>query len=180
MSDRGCSLPADSKGLRVQARSRMARVGAFLRSGEGGQALVEIAITIPILLLLLTGIYTFGIAYANKLALTNGVGEAAQYLQVNRANSTTADPCAAAWSALTAAAPTLASGGITMTVTFDTGATGGGTAKTGTSCSSQGSSFQSLSGVTNEVSATYPCNLAIYGRAFASCTIQAAVSVYEY
>jgi Flp pilus assembly protein TadG len=164
--------------MRVQIRSKAARIGAFLRSGEGGQALVEIAITLPILLILLTGIYSFGVTYACKLALTNAVGEAAQTLQVSRSGNT--DPCATAWNSLKAAAPALNSSNITMTVTFDTGATGGGTALTENSCSGQASSFTGLSGVTNEVSASYPCSLAIYGRVFASCTIQAAVSVYEY
>jgi Flp pilus assembly protein TadG len=185
-SSQGNILIADSKGLRARIRPVEARMGAFLRSGEDGQALLEMWVVLPMLLILLTGVFTFGIAYTNKLTLTNGVGSAAQQLQVSRSTST--DPCGTAWSALVQAAPGLKPSQLSMTVTFNSAATGGGT--TAGSLSTPGpasctgsylTTFQGTQGETNTVTAAYPCNLAIYGRSFASgCYIEAQVAAYEY
>ena len=47
---------------------------------------------LPLLLLVFTGIFDFGIAYYNQLTLTQAVGAGAQYLQQIRTSTT--DPCA--------------------------------------------------------------------------------------
>jgi Flp pilus assembly protein TadG len=167
------SLPASSKGLRLRIGSIGARVGAFLRSKNEGQALVEIAITLPVLLILLMGIYTFGIAYSNKLTLTNAVGEAAKTLQASRGS--TSDPCATAWNALVAAAPGLKSGQINMSISFN-----GGTGVPGSTCTGSLTTFTSTQGEINTISATYPCNLMVYGRTIANCTISAQIAAYQY
>ena len=44
-----------------------------------GQALVEFAIILPLLLLILTGILQFGVLLAGQVAFVNGVREAARY-----------------------------------------------------------------------------------------------------
>ena len=46
---------------------------------ERGQALVEMAIVLPLLLLVLTGIMQFGVLLSGQIALVNGVREAARY-----------------------------------------------------------------------------------------------------
>jgi Flp pilus assembly protein TadG len=56
------------------------RFGGVVRRGlESGQALVEMAIILPLLLLILTGIMQFGVLLSGQIALVNGVREAARY-----------------------------------------------------------------------------------------------------
>ena len=82
--------------------SRFGRVGraASLRPAErdeGGQALVEFALVLPILLLVVTGIMQFGILLGGQIALVNGVREAARYgsvLETSSAGSVPADAAA--------------------------------------------------------------------------------------
>lgn len=69
----------------------------FTRQGlrayrERGQALVETAITLPLLLLLLMGIMEFGWYFYNQMSVENGSREGARYAIVNSDSSTlTAD-----------------------------------------------------------------------------------------
>lgn len=143
---------------------------ALARSDEGG-ALVEIALTVPVLLGVLTGIITFGIAFSNQLTLTQAVGSAGQYLSQIRTSTT--NPCADTFTALKNAAPGLTSANITMTVTMN------GTATTANTCS--GKQTQLVQGSPVSVYATYPCSLSIYGVTFAnSCQLTAKVTEYEY
>ena len=46
---------------------------------DRGAALVEFAITLPLLVMFLLGMFTGGIAYNQKLAITNGVREGSRY-----------------------------------------------------------------------------------------------------
>jgi Flp pilus assembly protein TadG len=180
----GNSLIADSKGLRARIQPVEARIGTFLRSGEDGQALLEMWIVLPMLLILLTGVFTFGIAFINKMTLANAVGQAAVALQSSRANQTSdLDPCDIAFKTLSATANTLKPSQITMTITFNSlGANSGSpTSVTGSTCSGSWSTFQGTQTETNIVAATYPCNLAIYGRSFAAgCVLTAQVAEYQF
>ncbi len=107
-------------------------VAAWLRdlavSQDSGSSLVEMAIVTPMMLLLVTGIFMFGIALNNDLVLTNAVNQGAQLVSVSR--GTTSDPCATAVTAVENAAPTLTTTSLSFTVTIN------GTAHTGTSCTS--------------------------------------------
>jgi Flp pilus assembly protein TadG len=162
----------------VTATGRSARphhVGGKVRAsfarGEEGGALVEIALTVPVLLGVLTGICTFGIAYSNQLTLTQAVGTAGQYLAQIRTTST--DPCSDVYTALKNAAPGLTPSKVTLTTTMN------GTANNGTSCS--GKQTELIQGSTVSVYATYPCSLSIYNLSFAtSCQLTAKVTEYEY
>lgn len=49
------------------------------RRGDGGAALVEFALVAPFLFMVLTGMFTGGIAFNNRLAVTNGVREGSRY-----------------------------------------------------------------------------------------------------
>ena len=83
---------AVSPGLTTAIRSLGERVRARLRaSNKRGQSLVEMAVSLPLLLLILTGIMTFGIALNNYLTLTNAVEIGGQQLAVSRGQTT--DPC---------------------------------------------------------------------------------------
>jgi Flp pilus assembly protein TadG len=54
------------------------RERATRRSGQRGQALVELALVAPILLLLLMGLVQFAIIYERQIGITNAVREAAR------------------------------------------------------------------------------------------------------
>ncbi len=54
---------------------------------EKGQAMVEMALVLPILLLLLCGILDFGWLFYNQLSLNNAAREGARYAVVNTENA---------------------------------------------------------------------------------------------
>lgn len=82
---------------------------------EPGQAVVEMALVLPILMLIILGIFKFGIVYNNYLQLTDATRSGARELAVERGQGTTNTPCDRATSALAAAASAL---GNTITVTM--------------------------------------------------------------
>lgn len=145
---------------------------SLARRQDGG-ALIEIALTLPIFLSVLLGIFKFGIAFSNQLTLTQAVGVGAQYLQQIRTN--TSDPCADTFAKIKGAAPFLTPSKITVTVTMN----GTTPSQAGNTCSGSQSSL--VQGASVTVGATYPCDLTIYGVNFArSCQLQAQVTEYEY
>ena len=64
-------------------------------NGERGSALVEFTIVMPILMLLVFGVVEFGLAYSNKIAVRQGVREAARQGAVGNFGPafTTGAPC---------------------------------------------------------------------------------------
>jgi Flp pilus assembly protein TadG len=142
-----------------------------LRASEEGSALVEIALTLPMLLAVVTAICAFGVGFNNELTLTSAVGAGAQELQLIRL--TTSDPCADTLAAIEAAAPSLHGASINLKITMNV------TTVTGSSCPGDESDLGPGDPVT--VSATYPCALPIYGTAFSNaCQLSAKVTEYEY
>jgi Flp pilus assembly protein TadG len=83
--------PRDSS----SSTSRRAAAGVpTTKSGWRGQALVETALVLPLLLLIVTGIMQFGILLSGQVALVNGVREAARFgsvLQTASAGAATTD-----------------------------------------------------------------------------------------
>lgn len=53
------------------------------KKGEKGQAMVEFALILPLLILLLCGILDFGWIFGNQLTLNNAVREAARNTSIN-------------------------------------------------------------------------------------------------
>ncbi|NLJ31875.1 MAG: pilus assembly protein [Clostridiales bacterium] len=53
------------------------------RENEKGQAMVEFALVLPILILLVCGIIDFGWIYSNQITVTNACREAARYSSVH-------------------------------------------------------------------------------------------------
>jgi Flp pilus assembly protein TadG len=132
--------------------------------------LVELALVMPILLIILTGIFAFGIAMNNYLELTDSVAIGARFLAVSRGQTT--DPCANGVAAIEKAAPYLKPASLSFTFVLN------GTSYSGTSCSSAststGAAGNLVQGGNVQVTATYPCNLAIYGKNYSpSCTLTA-------
>ncbi len=154
-------------------RSISDRAHSWFSRGDEGGALIEVALTVPVLLGVLTGLITFGVAYSNQLTLTQAVGSAGQYLSQIRTSTT--DPCKDTFNALTKAAPSLTPANITFTMTLN------GTTPTMNGNSCAGSQSLMVQGAPVMVYATYPCALSIYGAKLAgSCSLAAKVTEYEY
>jgi len=162
----------------AESRSILKRIRAACFGREEGNALVEFALTLPILMAVLVAIFEFGIAFNNQLQLTQAVGSGAQYLQTIRTSTT--DPCKDTMTAIENSAPNLVAANIKLTLTMS-----GNTPVSGSSCS--GDESQLTSGQPTTVYATYPCNITIFGislgglntRTF-NCNLTAQVTEYEY
>lgn len=128
-----------------------------------GQSLVEFTLAAPLLLITATGMVSFGFALYEQIVLTYGVNAGAQVLALSRGQTT--DPCATATSAVESAAPSLASSRLSFTFVIN------GTSYTSTSCTSGASNM--VQGATAQVSAIYPCVLAVYGLNAPSCNLGA-------
>ncbi len=120
--------------------------------------MVEFALTLPMLLLVVTGITTFGIAFNNYLTLTEATSVGARQLTVSRGQ--TLDPCNTVSSAVYAAAPVLKQSNITFSITLN------GNGYSGTSCSgtsTSGAPAEMILGTNAVVTVTYPVGLNLYG-----------------
>ena len=140
---------------------------------ENGQAMVEMALVLPILLLVVTGILTFGIAFNNYVLLTEATGIGARTLAISRGATT--DPCATASSAIIAAAPLLTPANLSFTFVLN------GATYTGVSCSSgsstTGAAGNLVQGTNAVVTVNYPCSLAVFGANYApQCSLRAQMA----
>ena len=135
--------------------------------------MVEVALVLPVMLIVVTGILVFGLAFNNYLLLTEGTSVGARALAISRGATT--DPCATASSAMIAAAPLLKSASLSFTYQIN------GTSYSGTSCSSgsttSGAAANLVQGASAVMTVSYPCSLAVYGANYApSCSLQAQVT----
>lgn len=139
------------------------------RNSEEGGALVEMAITLPLVMLIMTGIFSFSVAIYQKLQLAEAVSNGGHYLAVDRGDT---DPCKTIANAIYAAAPGLNQNSMSLTFTLN------GASPTGPTCPGTSGTANSnmVSGGTGQIQATYPCSLAIYGWGFTSCSISSQIS----
>jgi Flp pilus assembly protein TadG len=135
----------------------------FRASDSTGSALVEMALSLPIMLLVMTGIFSFSIALYQKLELAEAVSAGARVLAVDRGDT---NPCSTAAAAIYAAAPTLSQA--KMTVAFVLNGV-----STGASCAgpSSGANTNMVSGGNAKVTVTYPCTIGVYNFSFPNCTL---------
>jgi Flp pilus assembly protein TadG len=119
---------ASSNHQKLSARRLCATLLRRLRASADGQSLVEFALTLPILLLVVTGLMMFGIAINNYLELTDAVNVGARAVSIAR--GATSDPCSTASTAVINGAPLLKSANLSFKLTLN------GNVYTGTSCSS--------------------------------------------
>lgn len=137
-----------------------------------GNALVEMALSLPILLMLFTGIFSFSMAIYQKLALAEAVSVGGRFLAVDRGDT---DPCKSTTSKVQGAAPGLTPGSMTFTYTLN------GTVTSGTSCpgSSGGPNTNMVSGANAQIQVTYPCVLQYFkafgSPYFGSCTLNSSI-----
>ncbi|HEY2471788.1 MAG TPA: TadE/TadG family type IV pilus assembly protein [Terracidiphilus sp.] len=154
-------------------------IGRFIHrtgvAGESGGSLVEFAISLPMAMVLLTGMFSFGIAINNFMVLTSAVGSGARALALTRGQTTPAlaasDPCAYAVQVANQSAPGLNTSGITYTITWTTQA---GTATTYNTPSCAGAAFSANDTVL--LKATYPVNITLYAWTPKSLKIGAVTS----
>ncbi len=151
-------------GIRSLGKRVRARPGA---SSEGGQAAVEFALCLPILLIVLTGIFWVGITLSHYLVLTHAVSTGGELLAASRG---TADPCLAATQAIqNASMPFLNPTNFVFAITL-TPQGGTGTNYT-TSCPSSKTTLST--GESANVTVTYPCTLpfSIFKIGTLKCTL---------
>jgi Flp pilus assembly protein TadG len=166
-----CTSDSLCLGFWTLNRIRFART-FIQRSDETGGALVELALCLPILLALVTGIASFGIAFNNYLMLTNAVDTGARQLSIIAGLTT--DPCQDVSKTIAAAAPLLNSANIKYTFTLNNGLYVNKT----TSCTA--GAAQVVAGAPMQVTVTYPCSLLIYGKnVIPGCTLTAQATELE-
>jgi Flp pilus assembly protein TadG len=129
-----------------------------LHTDEDASAIVEFTMILPILVMIMLGILTFGLALNNYLELTQAVNTAAREISVTRSfyatpgitygSSSYTDPCALAFAVLKASAPTLNSANMTQTLVLN------GTSYSTTSCA--GADANLVSGDVAKLSVKYP------------------------
>lgn len=86
---------------------------------EKGQAMVEFALVLPILIVLLCGIIDFGWIFSNQIAIDNASREAARYSAIHLLDSSTDDDAVVAAGIVNDSAPSLPSPAVTVTSTSD-------------------------------------------------------------
>lgn len=140
-------------------------------SSSRGSAIVEMAIAMPLMMIIMTGIFSFSIALYQKLSLAEGVSVGGRTLALDRGDT---DPCKTATAAIAAASPGLNNSNLTLTYTLNGVSQGSGT----TSCpgSSGGANAYMISGGNAEIRANYKCQLGVYGANFGACTINEQVT----
>lgn len=146
-------------------RSDGMEIRARLALHEDGQALVESALVLPLLLIAGTGILVFGLYMMQILSMTEGVGNAGRVLAENAGLTT--DPCSVAVAAFQNAAPILNTSNLTYKITLNPGT--GDNSYTGSSCSSSstttGAAGNLVSGGTATLKVSYSnCSLSFYGN----------------
>lgn len=130
-------------------KAYVARLRGLLRSGDEGGALVELAVTLPLIMVIMTGVFSYSIAIYQKLQLAEAVSVGGRFLAVDRGDS---DPCAQTVAKIAAAAPGLVSSNITYTFVIN------GHETDGTSCPGSGSgpNTDMVTGKYASVQASYP------------------------
>jgi Flp pilus assembly protein TadG len=134
------------------------------------------ALVLPLMLLVLTGIASFSMALYQKLLLTEAVSSAGRVLAAEQGQT---DPCSDTWTALTRSAPGLTTSKLTMTITWTAEPSGTTKSYPNNTCTPMGTGLKS--GDYGQVSASYPCVLQVVniwgqGPGFQGCTVGAAVA----
>jgi Flp pilus assembly protein TadG len=162
---------AASNAVSIEPLSQWKRtVLDHLRNGNDGSALVEFAVVLPILLVLITGMFSFGIAINNFLTLTDATSIGARFLATDRGLNL--DPCAASVAIVQGTAFGLTPASLSFTFVIN------GTTYTGVSCNSSslttGAAGNMMQGTSAQVTVTYPCVLGVYGKNYVpGCTLSA-------
>lgn len=136
---------------------------AILRDDKG-QAIVEFALVLPLMMMMLTGIFMFSVAMYSKTSLQSAANQGVQTLVMSQGLPNGVDPCTEATTAIHQSTNLNSS---LMTITYYNGTPAAGTIiSTGSTCE------KIASGTALSVKLQYPCSLAIYNFA-KSCQLTA-------
>lgn len=141
--------------------------------GEEGSTIAEMALVLPVMLAVLTGIFSFGVGLNQYLVLTNAVNNGARAFAMSAPSTDgghsimdSGDPCRYAAQTVQASAGTLNSTNLTYTIIYTVNSTSAQTTYTGT-----GSSLPTCTNLAMhqldmvQVKAVYPITPALYGWA---------------
>ncbi len=159
--------------------SLVARVRRFIHADSEGNALVEMAVTLPLIMLIMTGIFSFSMALYQKLQLAEAVAAAGRQLAVDRGSH---DPCADVMNAIYNGAPGLSqttlNKGVVVTIngTTEPSGTCPGSGTTGANDDLNGAQGKNV-----QVQATYPITLSVVniwgsGQGFGSVNLVSQVT----
>jgi Flp pilus assembly protein TadG len=141
-----------------------------LFSSNHGSALVELAVALPIIMFIMTGIFTFSVALNQKLVLTEAISAGGRFLAADVGDT---NPCSATTAVIHAAAPNLSNSSLTLTYTLN--GVQSGTSCPGSTTNSSTVNTNLASGKNAQIRATYPCNISVYGVSFGACTLNASI-----
>lgn len=148
---------ATTDSLRLWVARRMGR--------EEGGSLIEFALVLPMMMMLIMGMFSFGIGLNQYTVLTNGVSAGARALALARGQTSPAlagtNPCAYAVQVANNALPSLNSSNITWTIVWTTTNASGTEVSTTYSNSCAGMSLNAGDNV--QVKGVYPYSLIVYG-----------------
>jgi len=129
---------------------------------------VEFALVVPVLLLVLLGIFKCGVVYNNYIQLTNAVDVGARQFAEERGQTA---PCTDAAAAADDVAAGLATSSLTLTMSQE------GASPAYVYPAETGSCPTLAAGDYSTVSGSYPCNLSLMGINFApGCTLSASAT----
>lgn len=184
-----CSVPGKELcGDRGSAGARLVRAALHAlwqcrHSGDDGQSLVEFGLVLPLLLLVLSGIFSFGIVFNQFQILTNATNDSARAFALSAnggATSTTSsapngDPCAYVNTIVLADAPSLNSSNLKYTIVYTVTSTTTSTTYTGTGSSAPTCAGITMnSGDTVQVTVKYPVTTSIFQWATKSLTLSSS------
>jgi Flp pilus assembly protein TadG len=162
-----CEQEVDAKAtLRVRGKGqfRLASLRNFFRCADEGGSLVEFALVAPMMMMLMTGMFSFGIGLNNYIILTNAVNAGARSMALARNQTTPAlagtDPCKYATQVLSNSAPLINTSGLTFAISYSTTST---STVTTTNYTNTCAGLTMNPGDTVQMQATLPYSLAIYG-----------------
>jgi Flp pilus assembly protein TadG len=156
-------------------------VRKVLHSNEQGGAIIEMAVAMPVMLTVLTGVFSVSVVLYQKLLLSSAVSRGGAVLALERGDT---DPCLTAANAIYAAAPGLSKTNLKLTFILG-GSNGSGTITGGTNYGSNVTTCTAAGGTGGtalqagwpaQIQATYPCSFAIYGVHLGTCSLNSQIA----
>lgn len=143
------------------------------RNAERGGAIVEIALTLPVVMLIMTGIFSFSIALYQKLQLAEAVSNGGRVLAAERGQT---DPCADVAAQIWATTQGLTKSNLKLTFVLNGTTVVNAKTGSGVTCSGDGGSPYMVSGNTAQVLASYSVGVGVYGMSYMTIPINAQVT----